>query len=334
MKRLFLLAATAALLATGQLMAFETVTYTEDFDDGNAATRFTAPVVDAETGVFDGDVDYAFDYGAIGVPAAPSGGGSTGVLMQVNLSDAGPVDEGEGVAIYPLAGASLPPDFVVSMDVFFNAEFQSSGSTEYGLFSIHTSGANDPADQSLTDDVAFPIFGLGEGDGLTWAMTGDAGTSSSDYALIRDPGNADAGTAQTFGSFDDLPAGKFPNLSTGVGATGPDGNWNTIELTKAGNFYTFRIDGILLASFTDTANEFDGGSIAIGYADVFNSVGTPDLPVGPDPNPLDNIPFGDEFPNLAHFIIYDNLQITAIPEPATGVVAAVSMIGLAFRRRR
>lgn len=333
MHRLTLAAILVALFASNSRA--DVVLYTETFDDGAAATRFTAPVVDAETGAFDGALDLAFDYGAIGIPAAPSSGGSTvGALMQVNLSDAGPVDEGEGFTISPLAGVTLPENYVLSFDVFFNAEFQSSGTTEYGIFSLHTVGPKAPADEGLNDDVAFPLFGLGDGDGLSWMMDGDAGTGSSDWAIALDPGNTDTGSAQTLGSFDNLLEGIIDGVDTGPGAVGADENWVKIELIKANDLFTFKVGGFALASYLDSAEEFSGGSFAIGYADVFNSVGTPDLPLPPDPNPLDNIPAGDIYPDLAHFLIYDNLVLTEIPEPATGslVMLGVAAIGM-FRRR-
>ena len=106
--RLTLLAAGIVALglaghAQGQLI------FSEDFDDGSAASRWTSPIVDAETSAFDGSVDYAYDYGALGVPAAPGGGASTGVLMQVNLTDDTAGGEGESVGIIPTVAAAMLP---------------------------------------------------------------------------------------------------------------------------------------------------------------------------------------------------------------------------------
>ncbi|MEM7576918.1 MAG: PEP-CTERM sorting domain-containing protein [Planctomycetota bacterium] len=322
----------AALVATP--LTAQVTTYTENFDDGNAATRFSAPVVNSEVGVFDGSVDYAFDYGAIGIPSAPnSGGTTTGVLMQTNLTDNGPVDEGETFYIAPLSGDSLPDEYIVKMDLFFNSEFESSGSTEYGMFGLHRTGANDPGDASLTDDAAFPLFEIGDGDGFAWYLNGDGGTGSSDFGYVIDPGNNDTGSDEPQGSYQaDIPLGSVPGLSNGPSGTGFDENWITLEMSKLGDVLTLAVNGVDIFSYTDTADELNGGGIYLGYSDVFNSVGTPDLPVGPDPDPFDNVPFGDQYPNLAHFLIYDNIEIIEVPEPATGALLLAG--GACLLRRR
>ena len=76
-------------LTTTFLLGLATATaqaqfFSEDFDDGNGASRWSAPVVDSEAGVFDGTVDFGFDYGALGIPAAPGGGGTVGLFMEAN----------------------------------------------------------------------------------------------------------------------------------------------------------------------------------------------------------------------------------------------------------
>lgn len=66
------------------------VIFTETFDDGAAAGRWSAPIIEAENGAFDGAVDFAFDYSSLGVPAAPGGDGSTiGLFMEVKYDRRG-----------------------------------------------------------------------------------------------------------------------------------------------------------------------------------------------------------------------------------------------------
>lgn len=314
--------------AQGQLI------FSEDFDDGSAASRWSAPIVDAETGAFDGSVDYAFDYAALGVPAAPGGGSGIGVLMQVNLTDDTSGGEGESVGIIPTVAAAMLPyrSYSVTMDVFFNVEPQSAGTTEYSIFGLHTAGVNAPADASLQDDVPFR-FNLSNGNGLAWSATGDAG-AADDFFRFEDAGNANTGSQVGLGSYDNLPVGAIPGVSTGQGAAGPAGAWVEVELVRVGDKISFKMNGYEIDSILDPTDVFTGGSIMIGYSDPFNSAGTPDLPVGPDPDPFDNIPFGDQYPNLAHFIIYDNVRITQIvPEPTAAALGLCGLAMLGIRRR-
>ena len=321
-------ALTAALPADGQIV------FSEDFDDGAAAARWSAPFVDAENGVFDGAVDYAFDYSAVGIPAAPNGGGTVGTLMEVNTtSQTG--DQGETVGVFP-TGFSLPSgSFRFTADVYFNVETANSGTTEYAHLSVHTAGPNSPGDDSIQDDVPFR-FGLSQGDGLTWQFDGDAG-SVTDLFRYEDAGNADAGAEVGLGSYDDLPAGVIPGVSTGNNATGPTNSWVTVEIERFGSIVSFSMNGYEIDSILDLAGEFNGGSIQIGYSDPFNSVGVKTYEVGPDPTPFDDSdgPFGDDIPGFAHFVVFDNVVVESIvPEPASAAIACVALAGMAATRRR
>ena len=60
------------------------VLYTETFDDGQAATRWTT----SPSGNPAYAIDYAFDYATASIPVAPSGTSTTGLKMEVNTSGA------------------------------------------------------------------------------------------------------------------------------------------------------------------------------------------------------------------------------------------------------
>ncbi|MEO0530288.1 MAG: hypothetical protein AAF266_06880 [Planctomycetota bacterium] len=324
-----LIGALAAAPAAAQLG----VTYTENFDDGAASTRWSAPVIDAETGVFDGAVDYAFDYGAIGIPAAPGGGSATGVLFQANLSDAGAVDEGEAIAIVPTVGGELPnAPYRLSVQAYFNVEAQNSGTTEFGLFGVHAAAFNAPGDAGLNDDVPFD-FGVSNGNGLAYMASGDSG-ASNDFHRYEDAGNLNAGSQTGLGSYDDRD-GQFTNITDPINE-GPRGQWIEIAIERDGPFVSFIVDGAVIDTI-DNGDDFSDGTILLGYADYFNSVGVPTFEVGPDPTPFDDSdgPFGDQFAGLAHFLILDNVVVeTIVPEPTSAVIAVVALGGLVTRRRR
>lgn len=332
MRSMKMLALLAALFLTTTVQA--QVVFTEDFDDGAAATRWSAPIVEAETGVFDGQVDYAFDYGAIGLPAAPGSASTTGVLFEVNTTDAGDVDEGEAVAIAP-NGFTLPDgSYRLSAQAYFNVESQNGGSTEFGLFGVHTAAFNAPADAGLNDDVPFD-FGISNGNGLAYMASGDSG-AFNDFHRFQDPGNLDAGTQTGLGSYDAQAAAGavFDNITDPVN-DGPRGQWIEIAVERIGTTASFIVDGVVVDTIFN-ADDYSGGSILIGYADFFNSVAVTTFEVGPDPTPTDGSdgPFGDDIPGFAHFLVLDNVTVeSVIPEPTSAVLGGIALMGFAARRR-
>jgi len=306
------------------------VIFTETFDDGAAATRWSAPIIEAENGVFDGSVDFAFDYSSLGVPAAPGGDGSTlGLFMEVNTTDA-EGDEGESVGT--LAGGLTLPDgyFELSMDVYWNVNNLTNtdtgeapgGTTEYGLFGVFASGPLSPDDESVNDDIPFR-FNLSNGDGLTFSATGEGGAANDIY-LFQDPGNAGTGSQSALTSYDDIPNGSIPGVPSGAGdpanpfAFGPEDQWVEMTITSTGDMVTFAMNGYVFedATIDNSAGTYSGGTIMLGYSDPFNSV---NLDVGSGPS---------------NFILFDNVTLT-VPEPNAGMMLlAGPIVLLAIRRRR
>ncbi|MEQ8850128.1 MAG: hypothetical protein RIC11_20480 [Botrimarina sp.] len=319
-----------ALPASAQ---FTVPIYTEDFDDGLAATRWSAPVVDAENGVFDGSVEYAFDYGAVGIPAAPGSSSTIGILFEANTTDQGG-DQGEAVAIVPTVGGTLPAtDYRLSMQAYFNVERVNSGTTEFGLFGVHAAAFNAPGDEGLNDDVAFD-FGLSNGNGLTYHASGDSG-AANDFHRYEDPGNAGSGSQTGLGSYDareNNDPSSFPSLDDPIN-NGPDNQWVEIAIERVGDQVTFLVDSTVIDTFD--ASAFSAGTILLGYADYFNSVGVTTLEAGPDPTPFDDSdgPFGDSIAGYAHFLVIDNVQLSVVPEPTSAALALLTLCGLAARRR-
>lgn len=308
----------AALCCTAAIS--QAATFSENFDDGNAFIRWSSPTVDSDIGTFDGTVNYAFDYGALGVPAAPGGGDTLGLFFEANKTDDVTGDEGEAIAVQSLLATMPAGDFKLSMDVYYIVDNNAGGTTEFGIFGVYTSGANDPGDASILDDVPFD-FSVSNGDGLAWDATGEGG-ATNDFNRYEDAGNADAGTQTSLGGYDDIPEGSIPGVSTGDGSAdpfsfGPANRWVDVSIESNGGIVSFLMNGFEIDSFDNTAGTFSGGSIMLGYADYFNSTANPAL--GTDP-----------FPSIAQAIIYDNVVLEEVidpnglvPEPTTGLLVGL-----------
>jgi hypothetical protein len=137
--------------------------FTEDFDDLNAATRWTAysgvgfdvnlastpidsnfdrlPTVGGVDGIIDDLSGFAFDYSSVGIPAAPNslGGSTIGLKLQANLFS----NALGGFSVSP-NGLNLTGNYTVSFDAWSNTvgPFPSggSGSTNMSTFGVLTSG--------------------------------------------------------------------------------------------------------------------------------------------------------------------------------------------------
>lgn len=310
MKRLCL--ATAVLLGTATLG--QAAPFVETFDDLGASSRWSAPVVDADFATFDGNVDFAFDYGAIGIPAAPGGSDSVGLLFEANLTEESTGDEGEAIGTTSLLATIPSGNFKLTLDAFYVVDNNAGGTTEFGIYGVYASGANDPADPSIQDDIPFD-FSVSNGDGLAWDASGEGG-ATNDFNRYEDAGNADAGTQTSLGGYDDIPEGSIPGVSTGDGSGdpfsfGPANRWVEIGIQSQGGIVSFLMNGFEIDSFDNTAGTFSGGTILLGYADYFNSVA--DGSLGTDP-----------YPTLAQAVIYDNVKLVeGIPEPTTGLLVGL-----------
>lgn len=312
---LALAALTMASSASAQLI------FSDDFDDGAGATRWSAPIPALEDpGIgFDGSVDYAFDYSVLGAASAPNSSGATtiGIAFESNTTDQCPADpncedsdEGEGVAVVPLAGlADIPVgvDFSLTADVYMFWNFE-SGSTEYATFGVHSGGTASPL-----------RFGIDDGDGLAWQFDSD-GDSATDILRYEDPGAGETG----LGGYETIPNGSIPGVETctpGVDCPnttplGPQNQWVEMEIKSVGGMVSFSMNGFVLDTFDNTGGGLSGGTIMIGGADAFNSV---------------NIDNGSGLSNLQ---VFDNVVLEVIPEPASIALLGLASVSLLGLRRR
>lgn len=308
-----LYAATAALFG---ICTIANAQFFENFDDGNASTRWSAPIIDSEIATVDGSVDYAFDYGAAGIPPAPAGGSSIGVQFFANKTDEVSSDEGEAIAILSNAAAIPTGDFQLKIDAYYNVDAGSeSVATEYVTLGAFAAAANAPGDAGLNDDVPFR-FGVSDGNGLAWQVTGDGG-SATDLVRFEDAGNADTGSQSNLGSLDDIPFGTIPGVTTGGGNPanpfeqfGFQNRWVTISIESTAGLVDYKLNGVTVNSLDNTSGTYSGGGIMLGLTDVFNSAA------------------GDGV-----YTVIDNVRIT-IPEPSTVILLGLGAIGFVWTARK
>ena len=297
-----------ALLAS---QAHAQILFSDDFDDGAAATRWSAPLVTTENGVPDSNVDYAFDYSQIlnpfagntPIPSAPnSAGTTTGIYMTANNTDECPgaaqcpdsSDEGDAVGIASNYQLPTAMNYKVTADLFlfWNG---GGGSTEYAILGVNHDGS---------DNIPFR-FGINAGVGRAWVWDtdGDSGTDILTYD----------GTSETgLGGWEDIPNGTIPGVPTGAPApVGPFSQWVEMELTVANGTSRLSMNGALI-DVRDNPNV--GDSILLGHADYFNSVN----------NAIQGFTNGS---------IWDNVVVMKIPEPSTVLLAGLGLVALAARRR-
>jgi hypothetical protein len=313
MRCIFALALAASLASVSEAQ----VVYSETWDDGAGASRWSAPIVDSELATFDGSVNYAFDYGAVGIPAAPGGGSSIGAQFFANKTDESAGDEGESIAIIA-NGATMPAgDFTLTAEVYYRVLPGSEDvATEYITLGAFTAAPNAPGDFGLNDDAPFR-FSVSNGNGLAWQVTGDGG-SATDLVRFQDPGNANAGSQNGLGALDDIPFGTIPGVTTGAGNPnnpfeqyGLQNRWVTLSIESAAAMISYKINGATINTIDNTLGTFSGGSIMIGLNDAFNSAAGEGV-----------------------YTVFDNVKLTAvIPEPATAALALLGLGAFAARRR-
>src|SRR6185295_17348772 len=122
--------------------------FSENWDDLNGATRWSAPIIADENPSlgFDGLVDYKFDYSQLGAPPAPHsvGGTTIGLRLETNKTDNGDPnqDQGEAVGVVPLSAlANIPAgDFSLKVDAYSYVNTVADGTTEYTTLGVFNHG--------------------------------------------------------------------------------------------------------------------------------------------------------------------------------------------------
>jgi hypothetical protein len=304
----------ATLLVSG--VAASAVTFFADNFDADSSALYTVSKDPDAVAVF------AYDYSALGIPAAPSsvGGTTRGLRLEANNGDT--TGLAAAISLSPI-GVSVSGDYALRFDLWLNSNGPfpqgGGGSTQFATAGVGTAGNT--------------LHKGGAGDG-TWAAVDGEGGSGLDYRFFlngtaQDPASgiyaaapgtpnannadnayyADAFTGQTAPQFQQnafaQQSGAVKNGSIGFA-------WRKVELTKVGTEVTWSIDGLRIV--TTLGALISGDNVFIGYWDPFTSVSD---------NPL--LTFG----------LIDNLRVETIPEPgATGLALVGAATLLQLRRRR
>jgi hypothetical protein len=259
---------------------------------------------------------FGYDYSADGIPSAPNGSGTTGLRLTANNGDA---TAGAEEIVVVTTNPITAMNYRITVDAWVNAVGPfpggGAGSTEFGGIVIGHDGTT-----------------IGRNGGL-FMFDGEGG-SSRDYRLYKGTGEqflaslqyAVASNNNSGASFSAAFPGLAPPASQGDATLTADGaggfQWMTLEgiVDQAAGTATFSLtsaaSGNTVLVGTLDANIGDpfatGGSAGVVFADIFSSVsGNPALSFG----------------------VFDNFEVTEIPEPSAGVLALLGA-ALVLRRRR
>lgn len=317
---------TLKLLSSGLLISALAGTasaaiYTEDFDVDNSANWqfFSSIAGDTNGNNSGGEANFFFDYSTVGIAAAPNSNGTTrGMKLEANVPGTGIFS---GMSASPL-GQNFTGDYTLRFDMWMNT---------VGPFPAGGSGSTQLSNAGIGGGPAVNWFGSSV-PGVTVGATGDGG-SANDYRIYTASGSPMADTSGAYaagnvagvtnntnayysgfqGSVPGAQLALFPG-QTGAPAVGTQSfAWRRWEVAKNGDVVTWSIDGLLIATVTK-ANL--NGNIYFGQSDINATSST-------DPNAR-NLMFG----------LIDNIEVEAVPEPATMTVLAGAAALAALKRRK
>ena len=294
------------------------VVFSEDFStDQTGNWSFFSSISGDTAGIGDlgGTADFFYDYSAIGVPTAPNGGDSHGIKLQANVMGTGIFS---GVSVSP-NGQSFTGDYILRFDMWQNFT---------GPMPAGGSGTTQMAGGGIGGSATAQFPG-GTYDGAGAMSTHDGG-SASDFRMYNAPGGpvgtyaagSQNGSDPYYAGFQgNVPAAQtawaegqgFFDQSGAPQAGALGMAWHRWEIAKTGTTVTWSVDGLLIATLENAT--FGGDNIYLSAADTNSSSSS------------------QAISNDLLFTVIDNVQVEAVPEPATMTVLA-GIAGLAALKRR
>lgn len=313
--------------------------YSDDFNT-NTSANYNVYITAGSTGP-SGDATFAYNYGAapasggLSIPAAPhtTDGSTIGLRLRTdNLQSS--VGTVVGATNVITKGLVLPATYTVSVDVWCNyiggSNISASGSngSTGATVGIGTAGTGLQYLNVANDGLLVEGFGDNGGgaDGAYRVYPGTTSprpvpTNSSYYAAGTTSGSATYSNSYytAFLPAVSAPAGQSAFASATQGGMTPAGvlgfAWHTWTITQDGTNITWAIDGHTITTVPDANVTLAGSQVSLGNDDT-GLTGS---------SAANNQLFNAE--------IFDNLTITALPEPAS-----LSLVGLGaaacLRRRR
>jgi hypothetical protein len=257
--------------------------YSENFDVDPTAnwTVNSGPSITA--------ADFFYDYSAIGIPAAPSGGGTRGLKLQANLNptnnQTATAGTFGGLSVSPTGqDFSATANYKLTFDWWANANgpmpVGGNGSTQLSTYGIQTAGATAQWPGGTQDSIWFGGTGDGQSSADWRAYSPTAGASYQDgnpvYAAPVAQGAATRNNTNTYYHAEftgytppAAQAALYPQ-QTGTTALGAAGfKWHQVEIAKLGANVTYKVNGFLIATVPvadDTVAA--GGNIFFGHSDI------------------------------------------------------------------
>jgi hypothetical protein len=245
----------------------------------------------------DNQVNFAFDYSAVGIPAAPGSGGITkGLRMTSNLVTG---NGQQGVTLSPngVNITNAAKGVLVTFDMWINANGPfpdgGTGSTQLFTAGVGYNGTAINRPSGLSGSGAW--FGVtGEGGAARdfrahidnneqLAYSGGNPVNLNVYAASSAPGNV-AGldqdnTSAYYAQFvgPTPPAAQtalFPNQTGNIENGSVGFAWRKVKIIGRGNTVRWYIDDLLIATLQDQpgGNSLVTGRVSLGYADPFASI--------------------------------------------------------------
>jgi hypothetical protein len=275
----------------------ETILFSDDFDSDTSGA-WTVYSTDTNGPTADFGAAFAFDYGGLGIPPAPHGFGSLGLLLTVNKSDTDAI--AAALNAYP-TGQSFSGDFALRFDMFLSA-VPGSIATEHALCGINHSGTRTNWFRGSPGGVGTTNWAF---DGIFAGIGADASAAApGDYGFYSSP----ATTAASPTTLATAPASRFstnefkrpPYSAAGAPANNPSAAvqtpiWVDVEISKIGNIVTLWLNNTRILGYTNTT-PYPSGNIMLGYVDAFDSVGA-----------------------TTSFVVYDNLRVVSLAPPVISI---------------